>query len=166
MNYSNATPMVVSDGVGAGVGGFGSWGFIIFFLIILWAFFRRDEDGCDNKDLRYESFKNQAEIEYNSLLETRNAKEAIMAQASAIRNEQQAETIFDLKIENNTLKQNNALLGAVSGIEKQISDCCCGLNRRLDTLECSIPQRPPVYAQGYVPNGIGFPAPVGYGCGL
>lgn len=142
---------------GAGTGTFGSWGFIIFFLFILWLFFGMNKEDYCNQDARADRIAETAKIEYNNLLGQRNAKEAIMSQASLIRNEQQAETIFDLKIENNTLKQNNVLLEKFNAIEQSIAECCCGLNRRLDSVECSIPQRPPFYAQGFVTTGQPIP---------
>ena len=153
-------------GEGAGVGGgmFGSWGFIIFFLFILWFFFGMNKEDYCNQDARADRIREKAEIEYKQLEETRNSKEAIMAQASAIRNEQQAETIFDLKIENTTLKQNNVLLEKFAQLEKQYAGCCCELNRRLDSIECNMLPKPKVFGQGYVTTGTPIPANSGFLC--
>ena len=158
------TSTYTGEGAGAGGGMFGSWGFIIFFLFILWFFFGMNKEDYCNKDLRSDNITATAEARYNNLVETRNAKEAIMAQASQIRNEQQAETIFDLKIENTTLKQNNVFLEKFNQMEKMYAECCFGLNRRLDSIECNIPHRPPYYAQGFVTTGQPIPSNNGFCC--
>ncbi len=158
------TSTYTGEGVGVGSGAFGSWGFIIFFLFILWFFFGMNKEGYCNQDARADRIKEVGEIEYKQLEETRNSKEAIMSQASLIRNEQQAETIFDLKIENSNLKQNNVIIEKFNQMEKMYAECCCGLNRRLDAIECNMLPKPQVFGQGYVTTATSIPPNNGFCC--
>lgn len=148
-----STQFYANEVTGAGTGMFGSWGFIIFFLFILWFLFDKNKEGYCNQDARADRIRDTAEIEYRNLEEQRSAKEQIMAQASAIRNEQQAETMFDLKIENTTLKQNNVMLEKFAELKAEMAACCCNFNRRLD----QVPMAPPVWAQSYAPAGQPIP---------
>lgn len=152
-------------GEGAGLGGFGSWGFILFFLFILWAFFNKDKDGQpSNADLALQGIRSSAEIQYNGEVNAREAKEQIMNQAYLIQQAGMQETIFDLKMENTSLKNNIFTKEQTDAIMNKLQECCCQLGNRLNVLECNIPQRPPVYAAGYVADGFPIPPRNGF-CG-
>lgn len=147
--------------------GFGGWGFVVFFLFILWIFFDRNKEDYCNQDMRADSLRSTAEIEYRNLEEQRNAKEAIMTQASAIRNEQLAAELFDLKLNGQTTTiLNNQTINAKDGEIDRLKlalveqERYCALNSKIDSLACSIPQRPPYYAQGFVTTGQPIPVPV------
>lgn len=71
-----------------------------------------------------------------------NNTEKITAQATLIQQANQSDKLFDLKMENQGLKQ------MVYSNEKFNS-----LDRRLDEIQCAMPTRPPYYARGFVPTG-------------
>lgn len=151
-------------GEGTGTGMFGSWGFIIFLLFILWFFFGMNKESYCNQDARADRIAETAKIEYNNLLETRNAKEAIMAQASAIRNEQQAEAIFDLKLDAQTKELRNGQIviakdAKIEALQAELSrkDDLCEIKATLAQLMYNMPVRPPYYAQGFINCGQSIP---------
>lgn len=156
---------------GYGVGG-GNYGFIIFILFILWIFFGMGKEGYCNQDMRNDNTRNTAEIEYRNLEEQRNAKEAIMGQASAIRNEQLASEMFDLKLSAQTKElQNGQLLIAKDGEIQRLhlamadQERYCALNQKIDSIACRMLKSPEIFGTGYVTTGTPIPAPIG-GCGF
>lgn len=72
---------------------------------------------------------------------------------------QQGEKIFDLKMENSSLKNMLYSNGKFDCLEKQISE-----------IACNTPKRPPYWATGYVPDGERVPrrngCNEGCGCGI
>lgn len=71
--------------------------------------------------------------------------EAVMAQNSRIYEQGLQETIFDLKLENNSLKSNIFVKDQTDALAKQYAACCCDLNRRLDAIECNMLPRPKLF---------------------
>lgn len=97
--------------------------------------------------------------------ELHNTQDAIMAQASRIYEAQQSETIFDLKMENQALKGQLYSDAKFNALEKQISDCCCGINQRFASIECNMLTKPNLSGVASTCNGQLIPAPWGnYGC--
>ena len=94
----------------------------------------------------------------------RDSRDDVMAQASRIYEAQQSEKIFDLKMENQALKSNEFVRSLVGGIEKQLSDCCCGFNRRLDSIECQMLKRPELSGVATTCSGQVIPASFGGRC--
>lgn len=79
--------------------------------------------------------------------------EAITAQASRIYEQRLQETIFDLKMENQQLKNNIFTKEQIDGVSSKISDCCCNFNRRLDAIEGRMLTKPALY--GVASTGAG-----------
>ncbi len=171
------TSMYTGEGsLGNASGGCASYGFIIFFLFVLWFFVGMNKEDYCNQDARADRIKETAEIEYKNIEEQRSAKEAIMNQASAIRNEQLAAETFDLKLEARTKElQNGQLLIAkdskIEALQNELSrkDELSDIKTSIAQLACNIPQRPPYYAQGFVTTGQPIPVNNGFcyngGCG-
>lgn len=52
----------------------------------------------------------------------------------------------------------------IGGLEKQLSDCCCSFNRRLDAIECDMLKRPQLSGVASTCNGQLVPSIWGNGC--
>lgn len=85
--------------------------------------------------------------------ELHNTQDAIMAQASRIYEAQQSEKIFDLKMENQSLKTQLYSDAKFNALEKQISDCCCGFNQQFADIRCNMLTRPQITGVGISCNG-------------
>ena len=88
--------------------------------------------------------------------------DAITSQASRIYEQRLQETIFDLKMENQSLKNGIFTKEQTDALAAKISDCCCGFNRRLDAIECRMLTKPNLY--GVAATGAGQIIPASCGC--
>ena len=88
--------------------------------------------------------------------------EAITSQASRIYEQHLQESIFDLKMENQSLKNGIFTKEQTDALAAKISDCCCGFNRRLDAIECRMLTKPNLY--GVAATGAGQIIPAACGC--
>ena len=88
--------------------------------------------------------------------------DAITSQASRIYEQRLQETIFDLKMENQSLKNGIFTKEQTDALAAKISDCCCGFNRRLDAIECRMLTKPALY--GVASTGAGQIIPASCGC--
>lgn len=88
--------------------------------------------------------------------------EAITSQASRIYEQHLQESIFDLKMENQSLKNGIFTKEQTDALAAKISDCCCGFNRRLDAIECRMLTKPTLY--GVAATGAGQIIPASCGC--
>ena len=88
--------------------------------------------------------------------------EAITSQASRIYEQRLQEAIFDLKMENQILKNGIFTKEQTDALAAKISDCCCGFNRRLDAIECRMLTKPALY--GVASTGAGQIIPASCGC--
>lgn len=88
--------------------------------------------------------------------------EAITSQASRIYEQRLQETIFDLKMENQGLKNGIFTKEQTDALAAKISDCCCGFNRRLDAIEGRMLTKPALY--GVASTGAGQTIPASCGC--
>lgn len=148
----------MSDNTMSGMG----WFPILFVIIVIWAIFGGgfgfNRNGCDNncgcnkvsncqveKQGIIDSARTQYLIEQQGSA-TRAAAhadtEAIMAQNSRIYEQGLQETIFDLKMENQSLKSNIFTKEQTDALAGKLSDCCCEMNRRLDGIECRMLTKP------------------------
>lgn len=94
----------------------------------------------------------------------RDSQDVITAQNNRIYEQRLQETIFDLKIGNQakdakiaqleTQIHNDAKFGA---LEKQISDCCCGMNQRFASIECNMLTKPNLYGVAATCSGQTIP---------
>ena len=85
--------------------------------------------------------------------------EAITSQASHIYEQRLQETIFDLKMENQSLKNGIFTKEQTDALAAKISDCCCGFNRRLDSIECRMLTKPNLYGVPPPARGRSSPRP-------
>lgn len=95
----------------------------------------------------------------------RDSRDAVMGQASRIYEAQQSEKIFDLKMENMSLKNNFYTKELVGGLSQQLSDCCYAFNRRLDAIECDMLKQPRLSGVAATCNGQLVPAIFRDDCG-
>lgn len=82
----------------------------------------------------------------------------VMAQNNRIYEQSLQERIFDLKIENNSLKNNYFVKEQTDALAKMYSDCCCELNRRLDAIECKMLVKPSLYGVASTCSGQIIPS--------
>lgn len=87
--------------------------------------------------------------------------EAITSQASRIYEQRLQETIFDLKMENQGLKNGIFTKEQTDALAAKISDCCCGFNRRLDAIEGRMLTKPALYGVASTCAGQIIPASCG-----
>lgn len=87
----------------------------------------------------------------------RDGTDAVMAQNSRIYEQRLQETIFDLKMENQSLKSNIFTKDQIDSVAKQLSECCCAFNRRLDGIECNMLTKPPLYGVAATCSGQTIP---------
>ena len=142
------------------------WIGVLFVILVVWAIFgggfgngwcnRGCNDGCCNRvsncQVEKQGIIDSARTQY--LIEQQGAKtradgkentEAIMAQNSRIYEQRLQETIFDLKMENQSLKNNYFVKEQTDALSKQYAECCCNFNRRLDAIECNMLKRPNLF---------------------
>lgn len=147
-----------------------SWVWVLFVVIVLYLIFCRDGGvlggGCGNGRSAWEaekqeiidSAKTQYQIEQQGA-ETRAATqagfEALSAQNSRIYEQGLQETIFDLKMENTSLKNNAFTKEQTDALAKSMAECCCGFNRRIDAIEAMMLKQPPFYPYGYTYPNVG-----------
>lgn len=88
----------------------------------------------------------------------------ITAQNNRIYIQNLSEKIFDLKMENQGLKSQIYNDAKFTAISQQLSDCCCGFNRRLDGIEANMLTRPNLYGVASTCSGQIIPASFGNNC--
>ena len=88
-----------------------------------------------------------------------------MGQASRIYEAQQSEKIFDLKMENMSLKNSFYTKELVGGLSQQMERFCCEFNRRLDGIECDMLKQPKLSGVAATCNGQLVPAIFRNDCG-
>lgn len=167
-----------------------SWIGVLFIILVIWAVFGggfgngfgwgnrggcTQEGGCNRvsncqieKNEIIDSARTQFLIEQQSAATrtaVRDGTDAVMAQNSRIYEQRLQETIFDLKAENMQLKNNAFVQGLVTGLEKKVDDCCCGFNRRLDSIECNMLTKPNLSGVASTCNGQLVPALFRNDCG-
>lgn len=89
--------------------------------------------------------------------------EAITSQASRIYEQRLQETIFDLKMENQSLKNGIFTKEQTDALGEKLSAFCCGFDRRLDAIEGRMLTKPALYGVAATTAGQMIPATCG-GC--
>nr|DAE03222.1 MAG TPA: Protein of unknown function (DUF2897) [Siphoviridae sp. ct2kB26] len=87
--------------------------------------------------------------------------EAITSQASRIYEQRLQETIFDLKMENQNLKNGIFTKEQTDALSEKLSAFCCGFDRRLDAIECRMLTKPALYGVAATGAGQVIPATCG-----
>lgn len=164
------------------------WFPILFVIIVIWAIFgggfgfNRNNCGNDwnggcgrvsNCEIEKQGIIDSARTQY--LIEQQSAAtraanqagvDAIMSQNSRIYEQGLQETIFDLKAENQSLKNNIFTKEQTDALAAKLSECCCEFNRRLDGIECRMLTKPQLSGVASTCNGQLIPSPFnGYGYG-
>lgn len=142
-----------------------SWIGVLFVILVIWAIFgggfgnwgnNRFNDNCNtgcgrvsNCEVEKREIIDSARTQY--LIEQQGAATrttvadgtaTLKEQNSRIYEQRLQETIFDLKMENQNLKSNIFTKEQTDAIAKQLSECCCEFNRRLDSVECNMLTKP------------------------
>ena len=145
-----------------------SWVWVLFVVIVLYLIFCRGNgrfggygEGAAAFAAEKQGIIDSASTRYlveQQGAETRAAAqagfEALSAQNSRIYEQSLQERIFDLKMENMSLKNNAFTKEQTDGIAKALADCCCGFNRRLDAVEAMMLKQPPFYPAGNTFQGL------------
>lgn len=84
--------------------------------------------------------------------------EAITSQASRIYEQRLQETIFDLKMENQSLKNGIFTKEQTDALGEKLSAFCCGFDRRLDAIEGRMLTKPALYGVAATTAGQMIPA--------
>ena len=160
-----------------------SWIGVLFVILVIWAILGGGfgngfgwgsrggcvpEGGCSrvsNCEVEKREIIDSARTQYlteqqgeTTRLAIRDSRDAVMGQASRIYEAQQSEKIFDLKMENMSLKNNFYTKELVSGLSQQLNDCCCAFNRRLDGIECNMLTKPNLYGVATTCSGQTIPS--------
>lgn len=117
--------------------------------------------GCvSNCEVQKQEIIDSARTQFLTVDTARQTQEAnlantrmIMDQASRIYEAQQAEKLFDCKMENMTLKNQIFTQAQTDPIVRTIENCCCSFNRRLDHIEDQMLKRQPIYGVAATCNG-------------
>lgn len=147
-----------------GMGWFG----VLFVVVILYLIFCRNGGlfgndcgnsyGCgrvSNCEVEKQEIIDSASTRY--LIEQQGAQtraanqagvEAIMAQNSRIYEQGLQEALFDAKMKIQSLEGQIFTKEQTDGIAKALSDCCCGINRRMDAIEFRMLKQPPFQPAG------------------
>ena len=164
-----------------------SWIGVLFVILVIWAIFgggfgngwgNRGScayDGCNrvsNCEVEKREIIDSARTQYlteqqgeETRTAIRDSRDAVMGQASRIYEAQQSEKIFDLKMENMSLKNNFYTKELVDGLSQQLERCCCEFNRRLDGIECDMLKQPKLSGVAATCNGQLVPAIFRNDCG-
>lgn len=158
-----------------------SWIGVLFVILVIWAILGngfggfggwnrgpmpypvQESTGCNrvsNCEVERQEIVDTARTQYlieQSRNDTRAAisasTDAITGQASRIYEQRLQETIFDLKMENQGLKQGIFTKEQTDALSAKIAECCCGFNRRLDAIEGRMLTKPALY--GVAATGAG-----------
>ena len=87
--------------------------------------------------------------------------EAITSQASRIYEQRLQETIFNLKMENQSLKNGIFTKEQTDALSEKLSAFCCGFDRRLDAIEGRMLTKPALYGVAATGAGQVIPATCG-----
>ena len=87
--------------------------------------------------------------------------EAITSQASRIYEQRLQETIFNLKMENQSLKNGIFTKEQTDALSEKLSAFCCGFERRLDAIEGRMLTKPALYGVAATGAGQVIPATCG-----
>ena len=165
-----------------------SWIGVLFVILVIWAIFGGGfgngwgnrgscayDGGCNrvsNCEVEKREIIDSARTQYlteqqgeTTRLAIRDSRDAVMGQASRIYEAQQSEKIFDLKMENMSLKNNVYTKELVGGLSQQLERCCCEFNRRLDGIECDMLKQPKLSGVAATCNGQLVPAIFRNDCG-
>ena len=158
-----------------------SWIGVLFVILVIWAIFVGfgngfgwgnrggcvPEGGCNrvsNCEVEKREIIDSARTQYlteqqgaDTRTAIRDSRDAVMGQASRIYEAQQSEKIFDLKMENMSLKNSFYTKELVGGLSQQLERCCCEFNRRLDGIECNMLTKPNLYGVATTCNGQTIP---------
>ena len=157
------------------------WIGVLFVILVIWAvlggnFGNRWNQGCgdncgcnrvSNCQVEKQGIIDSARTQY--LVEQQGAAtraaaqagfESIAAQNSHIYEQGLQETIFDLKMKVQSLENKDVVKEHTDAIAKQLAECCCGFNRRLDAIECSMLKRPQLYGVASTCGGQVIPSNV------
>lgn len=162
-----------------------AWIWVLFVVLVIWAIAGgfgnwgnrgyNTDNGCgrvSNCQVEKQEIIDSARTQYLTEQQgtatrtaVRDAQNALSEQMRRQYDADQAEKIFDLKMENQSLKSERFTQGLIGGLEKQLSDMCCAFGRRLDSIECDMLKRPQLSGIAVTDNGQLVPAVWGNGRG-
>lgn len=144
------------------------WAGLLLFFVVIWILFGAfsgdrggygrggDNCGCtrvSNCEVEKQGIIDSAQTRFLIEKTSNDNREAIMAQNSRIYEQGLQERIFDLKLENMTLKNEANADARFNALSRQYEACCCEFNRRLDGIECNMLKRPYLSGIGVTCSG-------------
>lgn len=157
---------------------------VLFIIIVIWAIFGggfgAGRDGHGDYPRATETYSKQVcDAEKQAMIDNHNTQALIQSEAAATRSQatnlyiqDQAEKMFDLKMDAQTqlILQGQTLAAKDAEIavlkERGYTDARFNaLERGQERISCETPKRPEYYAQGFINCGQPIPAGTGYGFG-
>ena len=158
-----------------------SWIAVLFVIIVIFAIFGNGfggwgrgnmpavvSDGCSrvsNCQVEKQEIIDTAHTQYlieqqsnDTRMAINASTEAITSQASRIYEQRLQETIFDLKMENQSLKNGIFTKEQTDALGEKLSAFCCGFDRRLDAIEGRMLTKPALYGVAATTAGQMIPA--------
>lgn len=158
------------------------WFPILFVVIVIWAIFGGGL-GINRGNYGYNDYGcnrvSNCEVEKQEIIDSARTQYMIEQQGSATRAateagveriydqnirlyiQDQSEKMFDLKMENASLKNSIFTKEQTDAISAKISECCCAFNRRLDSVENRMLTKPQLSGVATTCNGQIVPSPAG-----
>ena len=162
-----------------------SWIAVLFVIIVIFAIFGNgfggwgrgnmpavmSDSGCSrvsNCQVEKQEIIDTAHTQYlieqqsnDTRMAINASTEAITSQASRIYEQRLQETIFDLKMENQSLKNGIFTKEQTDALGEKLSAFCCGVDRRLDAIEGRMLTKPALYGVAATTAGQMIPATCG-----
>jgi hypothetical protein len=161
-----------------------SWVAVLFIILIIWAIFGGGGFGFGNnrqQPVMLDSYGgcnrvSNCEIERREIIDSATTQYQVEQQGAATRTavadgvativdqnnrlyiQGLNEKLFDLKMENQTLKGQIYSDAKFTALTNQLSECCCGFNRRLDGIEAQMLTKPNLYGVAATCAGQFIPA--------
>jgi hypothetical protein len=171
-----------------------SWIAVLFVILIIWAIFGGGFGNWGNAHqntpvvLNGDSFGgcnrvSNCEIERREIIDSATTQYQVEQQGAATRTAVSEgvativdqnnrlyiqglnEKLYDLKMENQTLKGQIYSDAKFNALTTQISDCCCGFNRRMDAIEAQMLTKPLLSGVAATAAGQVIPASFYTPCG-
>jgi hypothetical protein len=161
-----------------------SWIAVLFIILIIWAIFGGGFGFGSNRQqpVMLESYGggcnrvSNCEIERREIIDSATTQYQVEQQGAATRTavadgvativdqnnrlyiQGLNEKLFDLKMENQGLKTQIYSDAKFTALTNQLSECCCGFNRRLDGIEAQMLTKPNLYGVAATCAGQFIPA--------
>ena len=155
------------------------WAGLLLFFVVIWILFGSmfnggwggnrsvADGGCNrvsNCEVEKQEIIDSARTQYLIEQTSRQTQDVANAngrmlqdQANRIYEAQQAAALFDAKMKIQALEGQIFTQAQTDAISRQLADCCCNINRRLDHVECDMLKRPNLFGLAATCSGQVIP---------